>query len=117
MGNPDISGFVLYVKWSALTRMLRPAAPGWTIVKDLFDQVAAYNSTSITKKTVQLVVTPGTNPPTWLLGDVEGDGIAARLLFGHRPEASALTIVNPPPQIVIALVAERLLELKMVISY
>ena len=65
LGNPDVSGITLYVDWS----MLNPTGPNtydWTLVQDLLEQAAT------AKKTVQLVVQPGINSPTWLLGDPGG---------------------------------------------
>jgi len=92
LANPDVSGIVLYVKWSALNPSAPPALPDWTIVNDLFNDVESYNSTSTTKKTIQLVVTPGINSPTWLLGDVEkNNGLlkSCNYLFSAPPA--------PPP--------------------
>ena len=47
----------------------------WSLVQDLLDQAGA------AKKTVQLIVTPGINSPTWLLGDIDGknDGLLKKL--------------------------------------
>src|SRR5271166_3615702 len=81
LANPDLSGITLYVYWSRLNP--NPAPVGvvklgylqydWTVVQDLFDAVEAYNTLHKTQKTVQLVVTPGINSPTWLLGHVGMD--------------------------------------------
>lgn len=64
MSNPDVSGITLYVTWSTLNPSAPPAEPVWTLVQDLLSQAAT------SKKTVQLVVTPGINSPKWLLGDI-----------------------------------------------
>jgi hypothetical protein len=74
LGNPDVSGITLYVRWSRLNPYPAPSPltpPGhfqydWSLVQDLLDQAGAL------KKTVQLVVQPGINSPTWLLGDAGG---------------------------------------------
>ncbi len=88
--NPDVSGIVLYVAWSRLNP--NPAQYDWTILKDLFDQVADWNKNNPTRKTVQLVVTPGINSPKWLLGDI---GMNNGLLYSCNYLFS--TTYPPPP--------------------
>jgi hypothetical protein len=95
LANPDVSGITLYVRWSRLNPNPAPSPitpPGhfqydWSLVQDLLDQAGAV------KKTVQLVVTPGINSPTWLLGDINGknDGLlkSCNYLFD--------TTYKPPP--------------------
>ena len=84
LANPDLSGITLYVYWSRLNPNQPTSGPverqfmpyDWTVVQDLFDAVETYNTAHKTQKTVQLVVTPGINSPTWLLGSVRmNDGL------------------------------------------
>ena len=80
LANPDVSGITLYVHWSRLNPNPAPSPSfplprgyvqyDWTVLNDLFDTVKAYNTTNKAHKTVQLIVTPGINSPTWLLGDI-----------------------------------------------
>ncbi len=87
LGNPDVSGITLYVDWSMLSPNAPPARPDWTLVKDLLHQAGAL------KKTVQLVVQPGINSPTWLLGDAGGknDGLLKSCNYLFDPT------YKPPP--------------------
>jgi hypothetical protein len=101
LANPDVSGITLYVHWSRLNP--NPAPSGlplprgysqydWTTIQDLLDLVAGYNTANKAHKTVQLVVTPGINSPTWLLGDV---GMNNGLLYSCNYLFS--TAYAPPP--------------------
>jgi len=93
--NPAVSGIVLYEDWAALNpnpptpstsssespivnqepeAMARKVGPApldpydWSLIDDLFAAAKAWNSKNPTKaqKTVQLVVTPGINSPSWV---------------------------------------------------
>jgi len=95
LGNPAVSGIVLYETWARLNpnpptpstgssvspianqepeTMAKRVGPApldpydWTLIDDLFSEAAAWNSKNPTKaqKTIQLVVTAGINSPSWV---------------------------------------------------
>jgi len=82
LGNPAVSGLTLQVHWDRLN----PNPPTssnpyeWNVVDDAFAQVAAWNAQNPTQlpKTVQLIVTPGFNSPSWMLSQIPScDGLFA----------------------------------------
>jgi hypothetical protein len=74
LSNDSVSGISLYETWA----MLNPNPPtdpspyDWSLLQDLFDQVALWNSNhpAFPRKTIQLIITPGFNSPQWLLNEI-----------------------------------------------
>jgi hypothetical protein len=74
LGNDAVSGIALFVPWANLNPN-PPTSPNpydWSLVQNLFDQVALWNTNNPTKppKTIQLGVTPGFNSPQWLKNEI-----------------------------------------------
>ena len=74
LSNPAVAGLALQVHWDTLN----PNPPGsanaysWDFVDDAFNQAEAWSAQNPSKapKTIQLIVTPGFQSPTWLLNQI-----------------------------------------------
>ncbi len=73
LGNPAVSGLVLYANWGLLNPNPPSAASpyDWSLVDDAFNQASA-----AVGKTIQLVVSPGFQSPQWILNQIPScDGL------------------------------------------
>jgi hypothetical protein len=77
LGNPAVSGIVLYETWSRLNPNVPYALAtpyyDWTLLDGAFNAAATWNSANPIKppKMIQLVITPGFNSPQWVLGSIK----------------------------------------------
>jgi hypothetical protein len=85
LSNPAVSGLTLQVYWNTLNP--NPGDYTWSYVDDAFQSVQTWNSQNPgIPKTVQLIVTPGFNSPTWLLDQIRSsNGGCAGLFTGSKP--------------------------------
>jgi hypothetical protein len=74
LGNPAVSGLVIYENWSTLNPNSPPAANAydWSYPDDAFTQASAWDSQNPAQapKTIQLVVSPGFQTPAWVLSQI-----------------------------------------------
>src|ERR1700730_4115538 len=74
LNNPAVSGLALQVHWDTLNPNPPTAANpySWAYVDDAFSSVDSWNLNNPTEvpKTIQLIVTPGFNSPSWLLNEL-----------------------------------------------
>ena len=74
LDNPAISGLALQAHWDTLNPNPPAAAKpyDWSYLDDAFNQVAAWNAQNPTMapKTIQLMMTPGFQTPTWVLDQI-----------------------------------------------
>jgi hypothetical protein len=66
--NPAVSGLSLRVHWSTIN----PTSSddfNWSYVDDAFQQVNTFNQLNGTSKTIQLMVIPGFNTPSWFFAN------------------------------------------------
>lgn len=80
IGNPAVSGMVIYETWARLNPNAPPAANAydWSYLDDAFTAAAAWSlqNPAAAPKTIQLVVTPGFNSPQWMLDQIPScDGL------------------------------------------
>ncbi len=80
LGNPAISGLVLYENWATLNPNPPAGANAydWSYMDDAFNQASAWNSQNPAQapKTIQLVVSPGFQTPRWVLDQIPScDGL------------------------------------------
>lgn len=108
LDRPSVSGLAPAIPWNLLSQAdpgpdpLKPA-PGsyiWQPLDDLFIAVDNWNAAHAwsTPKTIQLMISPGFNSPSWVFDDIDAGAVTAGCGGGICVgDCDGLFLLDPPP--------------------